>query len=536
MKPVPPSGRRRPPSGLAVLLVLMVIPSSTAIPLVLGALALSVAGRMLRGSLAARRIAAASEVADGVLLGQDRGGAPVVVRDRQLAAHGLILGASGAGKSTTLLAILSDHIARGRPVVAIDMKGSPAFQRSLATAAAAAGRPLRVWTPDGPERWNPLAHGNATELKDKLISTERFTEPHYRRAAERYLQLALQVLLELHPNQPATLAEVVDTMEPRRLALLAREVPPQRAERLQQYLASLTPDQQSAIHGMGARLAILSESHTGPYLEAGAGSGVDLRRALAGEEVVLFSLNSSLYGQLSAQLGTLAIQDLVAATGHRLTEVGDGLPDQQALIGIDEFSALGADNVISLLARGRESGVSVLLATQELADLDRAARGLRDQVLGVTAVKIVHRQDVPASAQTVAQMAGTEKVWEQTYRFGQSSWHGRDTSRGTEREVEQFRVHPNEIKTLGTGEALVITKVPTPEVRIAQVAAPRQAVAQAPQQRPAQVPQQRPAQTPQQRTVRVPQARSANAPQQRTAQRPRQQRSSRSPERGPELG
>jgi len=516
VKPATLPGRRRPYWALAALVVLMVIPSSTAIPLVLGALTLTVAGRMLRESLAARRTAAASQAADGVLLGQDRGGAPVVVGDRQLAAHGLILGASGAGKSTTLLAILSDHIARGRPVVAIDMKGSPAFQRSLATAAAAAGRPLRVWTPDGPERWNPLAHGNATELKDKLISTERFTEPHYRRAAERYMQLALQVLLELHPNQPTTLGDVVDAMEPRRLAMLARQLQPQRAERLQQYLAVLAPDQQSAIRGMGARLAILSESHTGPYLEARAGSGVDLRRALAGEEVVLFSLNSSLYGQLSAQLGTLAIQDLVAATGHRLTGGGDEVPDQQALIGIDEFSALGADNVISLLARGRESGVSVLLATQELADLDRAARGLRDQVLGVTAVKIVHRQDVPASAQTVAQMAGTEKVWEQTYRFGQSVWHGYDTSRGTQREVEQFRVHPNEIKTLGTGEALVITKVPSPEVRVTEVAAPQQ---RAPR------PQ---AQASRQRAARAPRPRAAEAP--------RQQRSSPSPERGSELG
>ncbi len=73
------------------------------------------------------------------------------------------------------------------------MKGSPAFARALAEAAAAAGRAVRVWTLDGGAHWNPLAHGNATELKDKLIATERFTEPHYQRAAERYVQTVLQV-------------------------------------------------------------------------------------------------------------------------------------------------------------------------------------------------------------------------------------------------------------------------------------------------------------------------------------------------------
>src|SRR5205807_9328819 len=98
------------------------------------------------------------------------------------------------------------------------------------------------------------------------------------------------------------------------------------------------------------------------------------RRALGGGEVVLFSLNSSSYGKLASQIGALVIQDLVSAVGHRLNEKGSGsaMPTQ-ATIAIDEFSALGADNVISLLARGREAGASVLPATQELADPDRAA-------------------------------------------------------------------------------------------------------------------------------------------------------------------
>ena len=60
----------------------------------------------------------------------------------------------------------------------------------------------------------------------------------------------------------------------------------------------------------------------------------------------------------------------------------------------------------------------MLRATQEMADFDRVAPGLRDQVLGNTAFKVAHRQDVPASAQTIAQMAGTEKTWEYTERVG----------------------------------------------------------------------------------------------------------------------
>ncbi len=131
-----------------------------------------------------------------IAIGRDSTGRVVEVPERTLAAHGLILGATGAGKSTTLLTLLDDQIRRGRPVVAIDLKGSPSFAAQLQASAAAASRRFVEWTPDGQTHWNPLAAGNATELKDKLLGTERFTEPHYRRAAERYLQLAIQVALE----------------------------------------------------------------------------------------------------------------------------------------------------------------------------------------------------------------------------------------------------------------------------------------------------------------------------------------------------
>jgi hypothetical protein len=236
------------------------------------------------------------------------------------------------------------------------------------------------------------------------------------------------------------------------------------AERVQDYLAELSFDQLSAVRGLGTRLAILSESHAGPFLAAppGArpGSVVDLRSALDGSAVVLFSLNSSRYGKLAAQLGTLAIQDLLSATGHRLASPGAHPP---ALVAIDEFSALGADHVLHLLARGREAGVGTLLATQELADLDRAAPGFRDQVLGLTAVKLVHRQDVPASARMVAEMAGTELVWERTHQI-RGPFASGSGSLGTERQVERYVIHPNEIKTLQTGQALLLTKTPAARV------------------------------------------------------------------------
>jgi hypothetical protein len=116
---------------------------------------------------------------DGFALGDSPDGGPVVLSESQLAAHGLILGATGSGKTTSLLRLLCDGIERGLPVIAIDLKGSTSFADTIHTACQAAGRPLHCWRADGPGHWNPLQYGDATELKDKLISAERFTEPHY---------------------------------------------------------------------------------------------------------------------------------------------------------------------------------------------------------------------------------------------------------------------------------------------------------------------------------------------------------------------
>jgi conjugal transfer pilus assembly protein TraD len=470
--------RRR--ATLAAFIVLLLLPAPVASVM---AVALLAVGAVRSARRTTRRLTSSKRGKDGIVIGVDRRRRLVRLGYDELSAHGLIVGASGAGKTTTLLTILTDQVRRGGPLVAIDMKGSPTFVNELAGAAAAAGRPIKVWTLDGGAHWNPLAHGNATELKDKLIRTEHFTEPHYMRAAERYVQTVLQVIAAAHPDRPPTLHEVVELMDPARLTGLLRHVDRPLRERVQDYRAALTHDQLSAIRGLQTRLAIVTESHVGPYLAppgpacAGAGEPranvIDLETALSGSEVVVFSLNSSRYGQLAAQIGSLVVQDLVAVSGVRLDQPSAGYALEPAMIGIDEFSGIGTDHVGALLARGREAGMPVFVSTQELVDFERASAGFKDLVLGVTAVKIFHRQDVPESAQMIARIAGTERVWEETRQTGSGLFGGYDTGRGTRHRVDRFIVDPNEIQTLPRGQALVISKIRGARPRTVRVTPPQ---------------------------------------------------------------
>jgi hypothetical protein len=70
-------------------------------------------------------------------------------------------------------------------------------------------------------------------------------------------------------------------------------------------------------------------------------------------------------------------------------------------------------------------------------------------------------------------MAGTEKTWEYTERVGSGLLGAYRGGGGTRRLGEQFVIHPNHIKTLRTGEAVLISKLRGGRAGTVRVAPPR---------------------------------------------------------------
>jgi Tfp pilus assembly pilus retraction ATPase PilT len=88
-------------------LALILAPAPWAAGLLAAAVGVATAFRIGRWNARRRERSTARERA-AVVLGTDRRGRPVLLSYRELSAHGLILGASGSGKSTTLLRILTE--------------------------------------------------------------------------------------------------------------------------------------------------------------------------------------------------------------------------------------------------------------------------------------------------------------------------------------------------------------------------------------------------------------------------------------------
>ncbi len=413
--------------------------------------------------LVARRNVGRSVTSAGMLVGHDQQHKPVRVPTCARVTHTLVLGATGAGKTVTQAWMLSRAIDAGQAVVCVDPKGDPLLVSELHAAAQRNGRDFALWTPDGPHSYNPFAHGSDSELADKALAGETYTEPHYLRQAQRYVAQATRTLRAA--GQRVTLGSLVAVLDPDELERVARPLPEDRAALVHGYVDSLTGEQRRGLAGTRDRLAILAESELGVWL-GDQDDGIDLRRSVGEGGVVYFRLDADRWPMLAEMVGAAIVQDLITVAAHHQAT------PTSALVCIDEFSAIAPDEVVRLFGRARSAGLSLLLGTQEVADIASDVHpGLLQQVLGNAATIIAHRQRVPDSAELLAKVAGTRGTWTHTQRT-----HGLGTGQeeGTRTRAREFHIHPDEFKALHTGEAVVITDDGRPPRRT-RMLHPRQA-------------------------------------------------------------
>jgi hypothetical protein len=370
-------------------------------------------------------------------------------------SHTLVLGATGSGKTMTQTWIATAAIERGMGAVVIDPKGDPRLRQSLEGAAGASERAFIEWSPEGPSVYNPLARGTDTQIADKALAGERFSEPHYLRQAQRYLGHAARVMR--CAGVETSLVALVEHLEPAALEGLARSLPEPQARAAHAYLDSLTPRQRADLTGVRDRLAILVESDAGRWLDpqTPAAPRFDLLGAVEARAVVYFDLDADSRPLLAQMLGAAIVQDLQATVAALQ---GRPLP---TLVVLDEFSAVAAERVAGLFGRARGAGFSLLLGTQELADLRLQGREvMREQLLGNLTTLIAHRQVVPESASLVARLAGSRGAW-------QTSRHSGGTT--VRRRTAEPLLEPDRVMGLAPGSAAVIVLTRGPSARIARI-------------------------------------------------------------------
>lgn len=381
--------------------------------------------------------------------------------------RGLVVGAPGSGKTVTTAAIASAYAELRLPMVCVDPKGDPMLRDALESAARRSGSAFAEWSHEGPTIYNPFSRGDATEIADKALAGESWTEPHYLRQAQRYLGWELRVMQEA--GIPISLRSVAEHMDADLLDAVGDRCAGETSDGLRRYLASLSQRQRADLGGVRDRLAVLAESSLGRWLDPTQdGEKLDLASGWAERRVIYFRLDADRYPLASEMLGGAIVSDLVSLTGELQRSARLGL------VAIDEFAALGAREVLRVLSRSRSAGISVLLATQGLADLgevgtDAGGEGFARRVLTQLDFTIAHRQPEPEAASLLASVAGTRPVWVTTRRVDSRLTMAPQASTGTRTREREFVRHPDEFKSLATGEAIVIEPSAASDAQVVQV-------------------------------------------------------------------
>ena len=314
-------------------------------------------------------------------------------------------------------------------------------------------------------------------LYEALFAADKSLNMHYATLSRRLLQQACRVCVDLADARVArvgggtwqiSLDDVADLLSINTLRSVTPLVSPTVAASLTRYLGDLeAAKNEGDVGDVRDRVSVIVDTAAGRALDA---SGFTMESAIRAGDIVCFSLDAAGAPQTARTIGTLAVQDLCAAFG-RLARDGWGKTRMCPVI-LDEFSALGTPRVADLYARARSAGGAVLLATQDLdADLEAVSAQFAASVRTNANVWLVLRQTRGEAADAIARDIGSRLAWKETVQV-EDDWDALGgihaaSGVGSLREVDEFILHPNDIKSLPQGGAYLVVKVPSGTINAA---------------------------------------------------------------------
>lgn len=356
--------------------------------------------------VAARRRYAAARVRsggvvtrDGGVLGIDRAAGGRAAISWRAAEGGML--AVGAAEPATSFQLVHAAIRRRKPVIAVDLNGSPWLAGSLAAVCAAAGAPLYQFGDPGQASYEPLRGGDPARVAALVLGMIDWTgiADQQRRACTAYLGDIFAVLAVApgDPREPV-LDDVARLLSPVLLRARLDQVPaylPQHsalAGRLA-VSASLIEADPAALPAIAGQLAVLRGSAIGRWLCPG-GERIGVGQVLRERAVGLFTLDRAVHGPAATMIAGLVAFDLMAVCAELrgIPVSGDGVAWFSGCETVDRAA------LAELVARGGRAGMTVLLSTTS----EPAAASLAGDVN----VLAIHQLSDPEAASQLAARTG----------------------------------------------------------------------------------------------------------------------------------
>jgi len=424
--------------------------------------------------------------AGATLLGYNVHKEPWLWPDTVRTKHGVIVGGTGAGKSTFLENIIAQDMtrrfgARGMPMIIFDGKGEREFLDRLLPHIEAAGRlqDLRVIDPTHPSesaRYNPFyALDDAyQEHVNFIFRSFGLREDFFKGHQEAYLSdlvrilqytgklfnvydvlvMALdeQVLQEQIAIAKARLASSAEISVQKRLnfemsvKMLQRSLSDrERVEKIQGLLNEL-------LTFLEDELSIV----TGSYQDL-----LTLDDVLEKDLILFVSLNANRNQRAVEALGKILLQNIQLMVGKRYAQPASDRDADEPMLSVilDEFAPFAYPGFTQVLQTARGARVSFLFSFQSMPQLQRVSQAFADEVSSAPGTKMIMNVSEENTAQWFLKASAriaTKRRSLSVRRTGIFSTKYTETGTGSESDIKETRAREDHIKNLPVGQMEIL--------------------------------------------------------------------------------
>ena len=407
---------------------------------------------------------------------------PDVVRMK----HGVIVGGTGAGKSTFLENIVAQDVVRRigerrMPMIIFDGKGEREFLDRLLPHIEAAGRlqDLRVIDPTHPSesaRYNPFYalddayqehvnfvfrsfglredffKGHQEAYLSDLVRVLQYTGKLFNVYDVLVMALDEKVLEEQIAAAKARLASAPGISMQKRLnfemsvKMLERSLSDrERVEKIQGLLNEL-------LSFLEDELSIV----TGSYQDL-----LTLDDVLANDLILFVSLNANRNQRAVEALGKILLQNIQLMVGKRYAQPTDERDADEPMLSVilDEFAPFAYPGFTQVLQTARGARVSFLFSFQSMPQLQRVSQAFADEVSSAPGTKMIMNVSEENTVQWFLKASAriaTKRRSLAVRRTGIFSTKYTEIGTGSESDIKETRAREDHIKNLPVGQMEIL--------------------------------------------------------------------------------
>jgi hypothetical protein len=416
---------------------------------------------------------------------------PLDIEDSLLMRHTAIIGQSGVGKTTLGEYLLWQQAARGGGFIFIDAKLDAATRDKLAFMMKLLGRPddfyvLNVDQPHNSNTYNPILRGDSDEVASRLINLLPTSEnspgaDYYRQQANYALTVLTGALKSAkrryHFSDLAILLQSDRALE----SLLRLPIGPEARMTLEVFMNQFRKKDKSGtgidvnkvkevLGGMSGRIAQFAQGKFGAVFNTYIPE-IDMTDIVLNNKCLYVMLPTMGKDTAALNLGKMILSDLRTAVYNVQGMQKEMRPTPPFLVFADEMGSYVMQGIARLFEQARSAGICMIPAFQTFANLRAISPDFEDIIIGNTWNKVFFKFASKDSPETAAEIIGkTKKVLRSlsvSENEGASANNLRATPQGNAtrggglseswRESEEFRVSPDHLKSMGMGEAVVMS-------------------------------------------------------------------------------